>query len=404
MVLTLVAAIAALLLPTSVARAQDFEEMAVVFNPLTKRSIDSAVHALGLDKDQQEVAKDLYVGYRSAMKTGMREMEAKGKAMMEKARESGDWDAIRKGQMALAKEMFANVGKLEDRFNEDLKAVLSEEQAAKFPAYERARRRENARLIQLMAGEAADSIDILHSLKIDTTSNEELKNLLTEYEMSLDRIVSDRLNALKDFVNKMTSGDADETAMMGLMTSELPKIYEKAKAGRELNKQTARRVLELLPEADKKRFQDEINRRSHPKIYRTTATGKKLDAAKKFEDLTDSQKSTLESLMASYARDTDAANKSWAEAVESAQDEFGGNFQKRFQMDESASSKKAEEARTKRREVEKTTLERLEQLLTKEQNERLPAARPDDEINDDHDVTEPDFDKDAVQDWKDDAE
>lgn len=67
-------------------------------------------------------------------------MEAKGKALMEKARESGDWEAIRKGQMALAKEMFENVGKLEDRFNEDLKAVLSEEQAAKFPAYERARR------------------------------------------------------------------------------------------------------------------------------------------------------------------------------------------------------------------------------------------------------------------------
>ncbi len=404
MVLTLVAAIAALLLPTSVARAQDFEEMAVVFNPLTKRSVDSAVLALGLDKDQQDVAKDLYVGYRSAMKTGMREMEAKGKTLMEKARESGDWEAIRKGQMALAKEMFENVGKLEDRFNEDLKAVLSEEQAAKFPAYERARRRENARLIQLMAGEAADSIDILRSLKIDTASNEELKNLLNEYEMSFDRIVSDRLTLLKEFVNKLTGGDASGEDTMKLATEHLPKIYEKAKAGRELNKQTARRVVELLPEADKKRFQDEINRRSHPKIYRTTAAGKKLDAAKKFEDLSESQKGTLESLVASYTRDTEAANKSWAEAVEAAQDDFGGNFAKRFEMDESAANKRAEEAQTKRREVEKQTLERLEQLLNKDQNERLPAARPEDEVNDDHDLTEPDFDKDAVKDWKDDAE
>lgn len=404
MVLTLVAAIAALLLPTSVARAQDFEEMAVVFNPLTKRSVDSAILALGLDKDQQEVAKDLYVGYRSAMKTAMREMEAKGKALMEKARESGDWDAIRKGQMALAKEMFANVVKLEDRFNEDLKAVLSEEQAARFPAYERARRRENARLIQLMAGEAADAIDILRSLKIDTASNEELKNLLNEYEMSFDRIVADRLTALKAFVNKMTSGDAGEMGMMELVTNELPKIYEKAKSGRELNKQTARRVVELLPEADKKRFQDEVNRRSHPRIYRTTSAGKKLEAAKKFEDLTESQKGTLESLVASYARDTDAANRTWADAIEQAQDEFGGNPAKRFQGDESAAAKKANEAHDRRREVEKQTLERLEQLLTKEQVERLPAARPEDEVNDDHDVHEPDFDRDAVKDWKDDAE
>lgn len=106
-------------------------------------------------------------------------------------------------------------------------------------------------------------------------------------------------------------------------------------------------MVELLPEAKAEQlFQDEINRRSHPKIYRTTATGKKLDAAKKFEDLTDSQKGTLESLVASYTRDTEAANKSWAEAVEAA-DDFGGNFAKRFEMDESAASKKAEEARTK---------------------------------------------------------
>jgi hypothetical protein len=404
MVLTLVAAIAALLMPASIARAQDFEEMAVVFNPLTKRSIDSAVLALGLDKDQQEVAKDLYVGYRSAMKTSMREMESKGKALMEKARESGDWDAIRKGQMALAKEMFEGVGKLEDRFNEDLKAVLSEEQAAKFPSYERARRRENARLIQLMAGEAADSIDILRSLKIDTTTNDELKNLISEYEMSFDRIISDRLTSLKDFVNKMTSGGGDEMAMMKLMTDELPKIYEKAKAGRELNKQTARRVVELLPDADKRRFQDEINRRSHPKIYRTTSTAKKLDAAKKFEDLTESQRGTLESLVASYARDTESANKAWAEAVEAAQDDFGGNFAKRFESEESPAGKKADEARTKRRDIEKTTLERLEQLLNKDQLDRLPAARPEDELDDDHDLTEPDFDKEAVSDWKDDAE
>lgn len=404
MVLTLVAAIAALLMPASIARAQDFEEMAVVFNPLTKRSIDSAVLALNLDNDQQDVAKDLYVGYRSAMKTAMREMESKGKALMEKARESGDWDAIRKGQMALAKEMFENVGKLEDRFNEDLKAMLSEEQAAKFPSYERARRRENARLIQLMAGEAADAIDILRALKIDTASNEELKNLLNEYEMSFDRIVSDRLTALKAFVNKMTGGDVDEAGMMKLMADELPKIYEKAKAGRELNKQTARRIVELLSEADKKRFQDEVNRRSHPKIYRTTSTGKKLDAAKKFEDLTDSQKGTLESLVASYARDTDAANKSWAEAVEDAQDEFGGNFEKRFQREDSATAKRVNEATDKRREIEKQILERLEQLLNSDQNARLPAARPDDEIEQHGDYTEPDFDKDAVKDWKDDAE
>jgi hypothetical protein len=383
--------------------AQEFEELAVVFNPLTSRSVESAKVTLGLDKDQTDAAKELYVGYRSAMKGAVKELEAKSKALMEKVQESGDWESMRKDQMKLMREAFDKVGTFETRFNDDLKAVLTPEQVEKFPAFERARRRENVRLIQIMAGEAADLIDVLGTLKIDTSKNEELKNAMAEYEVSLDRIVAERLTMLKEFVNKMTDASADEGSMMTLMTDSMPKIYAKAKSARDLNKQVTRRVAELLAEADREKFLVEVNRRSHPRVYRTTATGKKFEAAKKFEDISENQKGTLETLHANYLRDAGAANRAWADAIEAAQEEFGGDFSMMMSGEEGPAAAKASEAYEKRSQVEKQFIERLEQLLSKEQVERLPAARAEDEVEE-VDVNEPDFDKDAIKDWKDEAE
>lgn len=389
---------------TAAARAQDFAELAVVFNPLTTRSLESAKVELGLDRDQAQMARDLYEGYRTAVRTQVKELESKSKALMEKVRESGDWESMRKGQMAIMREAFEKVTALETSFNDDLKAVLTTEQAEKFPAFERARRRENTRMVQIVAGEAADVIDILRTLKIDAGSNPDLTTVVSEYEVSFDRVLVERMSLLKEFVTKLTSADSNDQDMGGLVKSYLPRIYEKAMSGRDLNRRTARQIVELLPAGDKERFQAEINRRSYPKIYRTTATAKKIEAAKKIEDLSDNQKSSLDAIVVGYAKDVEAANKSWAEAVDAVQEEFKGNISTRmFNDEESAVTKRAEEAFAKRKDVEKRYVDRLESLLNKEQMDRLPATRPDDEIEEVN-MTEPDFDQDAIKDWKDESE
>jgi hypothetical protein len=184
----------------------------------------------------------------------------------------------------------------------------------------------------------------------------------------------------------------------------MPRVYAKAWAVCDTNRQTARRVLDLLPAGDKERFESEVNRRSFPKIYRATATGKKLEAARKFEDLSESQKASLDTLVAGYARDVASANKAWADTFDAVQEEVGGDFKKQMSGEETASKGRADDAGKKRVEVEKQYRERLEQLLNKEQADRLPAARPDDEVEQHLDIAEPDFDKDAIKDWKEDAE
>lgn len=403
-VLTIIA-LAAMLLPTSHARAQgdEFEQMAVVFNPLTRRSVDAAKYALDLDADQLQLVKDLYVGYRSAMKNSIKELEAKSKALMEKASENGDWQSVQKQQMKVAREMFDKVGTLETRFSDDLKAILTQAQLEKYPAYERARRRENVRLIQIMAGEAADVIDILRTLKIDTETNAELKAAVAEYDLAFDRVASERLTLLKEFIGKITSDEGASEKMMEFVADYMPRVYAKAKSGRDLNRETARKILTLLTAADQERFQAEVNSRSFPQVYRTTATGKKFDAAQKFGDLTDAQKSGLETLLKAYTHDVDSANKAWADAISASQEEFGGDVKKQMMGDESPAGKRASEAHTKRVELEKQYADRLEKLMNKEQADRLPAARPEDEI-DEVDANEPNFDKDAIKDWKDEAE
>lgn len=398
-VLAAVLALVAVLLPVNLARAQgdEIEDMAVVFNPLTHRSVDLANRTLGLDADQLQVAKDLYVGYRAALRTTMKDTGAKANTLMEKAREDKDYDAMRKGPMGVFKEAFEKVEGFERSFNADLKAVLTQEQEAKFPSFERARRRENARLIQLMAGEGADVVDILYTLKLDSSASEELKGVLADYEMTFDRAISERQTLLKEFLNKVASaGGGDE---MEAMTDFMPKLWAKAKAGRDVNRQTARRVSELLPEADRARFDAEVRTRSFPSIYKATATGKKLDAAKKFEDLTEDQKGELTTLQAEYVREIDVASKEWSRHLDTMQEEFGGDFKKLMMGEEPKGAKDAEDARTKRVDLEKQYLERLEKLLSKAQGERLPAARPDDEVA--HvNMMEPELDREAMKDWK----
>jgi hypothetical protein len=393
-----IAAAIAVLLPVARANAQgDVEEMAIVFNPLTPRSVEAAKRTLSLDEDQAQVAKDLYSGYRSAIRTLMKETQAKSNAVMEKAREEQNYDAIRKGQMAAFKEAFEKVEGMEKSFNDDLKAVLTEEQVAKFPSFERARRRENARLIQFMAGEGADVVDILAALKIDTSANEEIKALLTEYEVSFDRAISERQTLLKEFIQKMI--DADGSDEMQSMMDFMPKLYAKAKAGRDVNRQAARRIGEILPEADRARFALEVNRRSFPSIYKVTATGKKLEAAAKFEDLSETQKGQVEATLTSYRNLVEIHNKEWSSQVDAMQEDFGGDFKKMMSGEEPKGVQATEEARKKRVDLEKSFLEKLEQLLSAEQKDRLPVARPDDEIA--HvSMMEPDIDHDAIKDWK----
>lgn len=396
-------AILALSAMSSPARAGIIEEMTLAINPLSQQSVNAAKSTLGLDADQGQVATDLYTGYVAAMRKLSTDTRNQSRIVATNGRKVGDWVATQRAEARLAKALLNGSNALKSRYFEDLKTVLSSEQLAKFPAFERAQRREHMRHVQFMAGEGADVLDILQTLHIDVDSYEGLAEVVAEYELSVDRAIAERAASIALYMQALSAHDLEQS-QLAVTWDWMPRIHARAKVVRDTNRRFARQACDLLSKADRERFSGEVDLRSYPQIFRSTVTAKKLTAAAGLNDLTETQRDRLNMLTNGYATEVEAANRAWASAMDRLQEEILGNFRTRMYTDaEAAASKLADAARDRRTQLEKQYADRLEQVLTKDQVERVGTARAEDQVRDIEWVG-PRLDKAATRDWEDVAE
>ncbi len=348
---------------------------------ISKRGLNAYIKILELDAEQKEVARDLLEGNRTANKNLQKELEAEFSKLMEKTRESGDWQAYGKEAGKAAIGFQEKAEKLEKGFFSDLKAVLRPEQEGKFAAVERHRRRESLLRFGIVSGMSSDLIDACERAKADPAKNAELKEALDKYEMDLDRLLVNFEKIGKETQKKFMDGDA-----MMQMWSDPEKIKDMlkepqgiAKSIRDLNRDASKKVGGFLTPEQRSVFEREIKSRSFPRIYREGHAEKAVKAASAIADLDDAQKDSIKTLKDAYMRDLDAANDAWAKAMEEKEEKAGGRISMMMSgfMNMGGGEDDVSKARKARKDLDEKTLGKLETLLRDEQKGKLPQKTPE---------------------------
>lgn len=333
---------------------------------------------VNLDKAQQQTVKDLYDAYKADTDAMMKSARDKIDAIREEARDDPSrWQELGEEMQKIRTKRT----EMEKSFFNDVKLTLTPEQQEKWTGVERLRRRETSIGRGLMSGERVDLVRIVEDLKLKPEQAQPLQATLDQYATDLDRELTARNEvydrAQGNIRQMMTGGDPE--AMQKMMDEG----RAASKKVRDVNNRYARQIEGMLPEDAKAKYQEAVKRASFPMIYRPTYANRVIDAAADMADLTAEQKQSITEIKERYAREIGTINaKLETESVKREESVTAADMMGGFGRGGGRGGMESEEMQTlrnQRRELDTTTIDRIEALLTPEQKAKLPERNADGE-------------------------
>ena len=336
---------------------------------ISTRDLTKYEDFLTLTPEQRDMVQTLHEGYLEQTRTlneSMREKMEKVRAEFEDTRDPAVWQGIQ-GAMEEAR---ATRKKMESGFLDDVKAVLTADQAANFPRLERLIRRDQMLPRGLMSGERVNIVELTDQAELPAEVRAQADPVLEQYQDELDRALVHRTEVTEDSMRQagqlFRDGDMDQAQDL------LEKAREASIAVRDVNAKYARQIEGILPADKQPAWKDAVRRASFPQIYRPTQASRSLEAAAGFSDLDDAQKTSIAALQTTYARDSAGVNTRLADEQQKAEESMtvmeimrrgrGG-------QDEGPMA----DLRRERRDLDRATLDNLKKILKPEQVERLPT-------------------------------
>jgi hypothetical protein len=350
---------------------------------ISKASLDRYAAILGLSAEQKETAAALHEAYTQDRAAASRDMQAQLTSLREGARD-GDASALVEQIPALMRRHAELAAATEKQFIDDVRALLTAEQADRWPRVERLRRREQWLRAGPggfgpgagVSGSTVDLVAIVEALRLSDADRARLADTLEEYEQGMDRVLQDRDRAAAEERARAADGPLvlDADALRAFAKSQ----HEQAMKVREVNQRYARILASLLPDDQKAAFEEQFRARSFRAVYGDSAASRRLAAAERLDDLTPQQRDRLAQIRDAYRQAARPLNDRWAAAQEQAENEgrFAG-FPMMLPFGAAAPSADdpVASARQARRDLDRRTAEQVDELLTAEQRARLPADR-----------------------------
>lgn len=344
---------------------------------ISPQSIEMYGKLLGMTEDQIEAAKALRQGHVESLQPKIEELNRAREEAREVFRETRD-PSVWQGLMEQTESVAEARERAEKAFLEDMKTLLSPEQAAKWPRIERAQRRESLSMGGLPFGIPGDRVDLFRLVQRVGLNAEEMTRVdqvLERYEAELDpalarrtQLMEDGMNRMQEFFQAFQEGRTEE------LNRRMNEFRDAMVRIRDVNRRYLREIeAQLSPESAAK-VSEEFRREAYPQVYAQQRWGlRALESAMAFEDLTSAQKQSLEALREAYLRDLSTINDRAEKAIdESSMQVFDLN--RMMQGGWMGGNNEAmQRFRTDRRELDDRTDKSLRDLLTQEQIERLPA-------------------------------
>lgn len=282
-------------------------------------------------------------------------------------------------------------------FIDGLKATLSDDQLALWPAFERFLTREKTLPRARLAGEGTNLILVLDNLELPPAAFEKVEPMLDDYEVRLDEALRSRNDYLFQSTGKMfkalEQGDADEANRI------LERQVAYRTAVRDVNDEYRTAFVAALGEMPEARvLEDAILAEAYERVYRPTNTRRAFDAVLAMEGVDPGVLESIVALDQSYVVELSGLNRQLYETVRKEEparttreaQRFVGFVTAAMSGDFSAMGMgggggmfgrgdegpdPVREAFDKRETVENSYMDRLKALLTPEQVEALPKPQ-----------------------------
>lgn len=344
----------------------------------SSRDLDKAAQIVGFDEAQREGARAFFEGYQEKFLAESQAFREKMEKIRDEARETGDWSIMQ--NLREPAEKFEAERKLIDKqLMDDLKALCTEEQAAKWPVFERTIRRERGLgRGSFMSGESVNLFEVVEKLELNNETKAAVQQTLGQYDLELDRELQNRERVQQELQKDAQGMFGNMRGFQDLQNLDMNKINELVNKGREasgrvrdINRRFAKVIEGQLTGDAKTAFSTEVQKRSYPEVFRQQRTQRSLDAAIGFGDLTSDQRTAIEALRGSYNRELDAINVEHMAAVDKSEAEFSAERMMNWGGDPNDPMRAI---RTKKRELNNKMDESLKAILTPEQAQRLPQG------------------------------
>lgn len=349
--------------------------------PISATELERYASILGLTESQKAVAKDLHEAYLAETEEFSRNQREAFSALREEARD--DPSVFSKmGEMMQAAR--AKRQAMESAFLTDMKATLAPEQQGKWESVERTRRRDRSMSRGLMAGERLDVVRMVEALKLSPEQAAAVTPVLDQYEIDVDR----ELVVRNQVFDKAQEGMRE--VMGGGDLTKMQEMFEQGRAAamkvRDVNRRYARQIEAQLPEEKRAAFAEAVRRQSYPMIYRPSQTSRLVEAVNAMADMTGEQKQTITEINERFTREYAAVSQQLEVAQNRVEENLtaqnimaamgggrgGGGGGGGGGVWSLMNSPEAAELRTKRRDLDQATAERIQAVLTPEQRAKLP--------------------------------
>jgi hypothetical protein len=365
---------------------------------ISKRSATLYGKILGFDKDQIETLGTLHEGYLAEHRRITEEMQGYMKKIQEEVEETKDWTLYQKQVPKKMQEFTKRMEESQKVFLDDVKGLCTPEQEAGWDVLERHRRREMFLRFNFIAGSGVDLVDVARRTGMSPEEGKmpaEVREAMDAYELAMDRKLAEVEREMREQETKMMEMAANMD--FAKMQEAMKKFSDQAVQVRNLNRENARRVSAAVPEEFREKFDQEVLRRTYPRVYRKPHVVRSFDAAEKFSDIKEDQKAAIKDLRELYARESQPLNEKWSAAITEREDKEGASFLSMMNWRQQEKDNPVTMSRRARQDLDKEYSKKLAEILTEDQKSRLPkedvkpqTAGPGADMMEDFDLGESD--------------
>jgi len=333
---------------------------------------------LDLEDWQRPIVEVLLEDYAASFEAGLTAMRNEIAEMRVDA--AGDGRAIMERMMQPLEAWEEDKGLLADQFLANVRSQLSAVQDARWPALERALRREKDLPQSELSGEGIDLVAILAKVQVPPQVLEAIAPTIDRYETDLDRALlarEQRMESLQPAVREAMQEMNFERGLQIMQQIMAARIEVRSAQERGLEA-----IFAALPERYADDFRTEALEQAFPKVHGPNATLSFIAAAKAIEDLTPEQLEGIESIEQGYLVQLEGLNTRMRDLYRLEEPrEPERRFERILQRQRgdtprrrtSGEPEAIRDLRGEREELGRRTREAILALLTPEQSGRLPG-------------------------------
>ena len=277
------------------------------------RDMDLIVETLELEDWQRTILESLLADYQNDFRVGVDGLKDKLKAKGEEIKSGGDRNAMGIimgpiGDWTREKAM------LRQRFLDNLRGQLSESQAARWDALDRAMLREKELPRGVLSGESVNLIVIARETNLSGEMSDPLKAALEEYSVALDGALRARASQLSQSQPVIQEAMVAQDWAKGL--TQLEAIVARRVALRDVQDRSIESIATALGTSGAD-FRERALRASYPQAYRPSPLIPFFAAARALPGISPQQVSSIDSIEAAYVVAYADLENRWAAGMRS---------------------------------------------------------------------------------------